>query len=179
MLNWLRWNKRKASTIFKEIPLGLGGRLFVSPMPFGPYDPNNELLALYKKHRVQRAVVLVTEDEITAKCGKDLFRVYEESGIQYWHFPVADLTAPTKGSMRKTVVEVVKSLQTERVVVHCNAGVGRTGVMTSCIVREINAWDGDDAMRLVKEHMHTDMTAEQKRFVELFEGPPEKSENNL
>jgi hypothetical protein len=51
--------------------------------------------------------------------------------------------------------------------------------MTSCIVRQINAWDGDDAMRLIKAHMHTDMTEEQKRFVELFEGSRVETDSNV
>ena len=35
-----------------RIPLDVKGRLFCSPMPFGPYDPGNALLKIYKQRKI-------------------------------------------------------------------------------------------------------------------------------
>ena len=55
-----------------------------------------------------------------------------------------------------------------RVVVHCNAGVGRTGVMTCCIVRDIHDLATGEAIEYVRSHMQTNMTDEQKRLIDRF-----------
>ena len=50
-----------------------------------------------------------------------------------------------------------------------NAGVGRTGVMVCCILRALRGCDGDDAVAYAKRFMQTDLTAEQKRFIDRFD----------
>ena len=52
--------------------------------------------------------------------------------------------------------------------IHCNAGVGRTGVMACCIVRNITGKSTGDAIEYVRQHMQTNMTDEQMRLVDRF-----------
>lgn len=167
--------KHKNSTNFLQIPLDVRGRLYVSPMPYGPYDPFNRLMKTYRRHRVSRVVVLVTDSELKRKAKRDLFKLYDRHGIRVLHAPFADMTAPTYGVVRRLVPKMTAHLNSgQHLAVHCNAGVGRTGVVISCLVKRLHDMDGPSAVAFVTNQMMIQMTEEQKRFVDQWEplGPP-------
>lgn len=150
---------------FVEIPIGQKGRLYVSPMPFGRYDTFNEILDLYKRHRIHKVIVLVTDEEIEKKARKNPLTQYRRLGIETIRFPFKDFLSPVYARFAEVMPEILESLESERVCIHCNAGVGRTGLVTSCIIALLENMDGREAMTYVKSHMMTDLTEGQQRFV--------------
>ena len=152
-----------------RIPLDVKGRLYVSPMPFGPYDPGNALLKIYRQHKINFAVMLVTDVELARKAKRDVVEAYKKSGIDPIRFPIADYTSPELHAFSKVVDKVAGYLRAgAHVVVHCNAGVGRTGVMACCIVRDILNNSAEEAVSYVKQFMQTNMTDEQLRLTARF-----------
>lgn len=161
------FSKREETCV--RIPLETKGRIYCSPMPFGPYDPRNGLLKIYKKNKIKFAVMLVTDAELAKKAKRDVLKIYKENGIEPIRFPIADYTSPELHEFSKVVDQVAGHLRAgANVAVHCNAGVGRTGVMTSCIVRDIKECSTGEAIEYVRSHMQTNMTDEQMRLVDRF-----------
>lgn len=154
---------------FVRIPLEVKGALFVSPMPFGPYDRGNRLLKSYKKKGIEFAVVLVTEDEMERKGKRDLLAFYNKNGISPIHFPITDYTSPDLDDVSTLIDELDGHLADgARIAVHCNAGVGRTAVIAACIVQDIMKLSAQEAIDHIKAHMMVNMTGEQVRLVRRF-----------
>ena len=160
-----------------QIPLEVKGELYVSPMPFGPYDQQNTLLKVYKRNRIEFVVVLVTDDELKHKAKQDLLSIYRKNNMEAIRLPVADYTSPDLHHVTKVVDLVSGYLRAgAHVAVHCNAGVGRTGVVTCCIVRDIMQIPAQEAIDYVKQYMQTNMTDEQMRLVGRFHTMTEEVE---
>lgn len=163
----------RTSQNFVRIPLKAQGRLYASPMPYGPYDPFNRLIKEYRGKHIDIVVPLVTDEEVKKKAARDIYKVYAKEGLDVLKFTIPDLTSPSLEEVSTSIGRIVQQLlDGKRIVVHCNAGLGRTGVVLACVVARVEGRSGDEAIAFIKQFLHLNMTDEQIRFVGKWTATP-------
>jgi hypothetical protein len=72
-----------------ELPFGLPGRVFRSPMPFGPYDLHGEVYDRFREAQITVVVLLAAEDECLHKAGRNLREFYHAEGFHLLYLPIS------------------------------------------------------------------------------------------
>jgi hypothetical protein len=78
-----------------ELPFGLPGKLYRSPMPFDSYDSEGIIFQAYKSHNVSVVVVLAEDDECLQKAKRDLCAFYKQEALDVIHSPIRDFSVPS------------------------------------------------------------------------------------
>ncbi len=160
--------KHPEPTLFSELPFGAPGRVFRSPTPGSHmFDPQDKVLDIYLKNKVDTVVVLNSEEEHLRYSGKDLLKRYAQAGLRVIYAPVADFSAPNSGHWDHALQAAVSAVQNgENLAVHCHAGVGRTGMFTAMMAHELLGTNADESIAWVRRYIpYAIDTDYQKRFV--------------
>jgi protein-tyrosine phosphatase len=153
-----------------ELPLGLPGRVYRSPMPFHSRDREGLIFADYQEAGVAVVVVLAERQECLESTGRDLLAFYTAQGLRVIHLPIPDYSVPEAAALRETVEAALVEAQAGRnVAIHCYAGIGRTGLFSACLARRVLGLDGPAAIAWVRQHIPGAVeTEKQQRYVEEF-----------
>ena len=104
----------------------------------------------------------------------------EEFGFEYKHIPVVDFASPTQDQIDAFVSFVNNLIEArKKIVVHCDAGIGRTGTMLACFLvsKGYSAKDAISEVRLKRPGSVE--TFEQEETVLKYEERLLKKRNNL
>ena len=137
-----------------ELPLNLPGRIFRSPMPFGDFDPQGEVLHKYKEEKVSVIVLLAEDEECLRKARCDLRTLYIQEGFQVIHLPIRDFSVPSKEDLERVVKITVEHARSgQNIAIHCNAGIGRTGLFAAFMAKQVFGSSGEEAIDWVRQYI--------------------------
>lgn len=136
-------------------------------MPYGSYDPGGEILPAYIAAQISSVVMLVGEAEIFRIIGRDLKSLYHSQGWRVLDLPVRDYEVPEMNLLRRTVSQALEAAGNgEHLVVHCSAGLGRTGMFVACMAKQHYGMRGEQAIAWVRAALpHAVETEGQRQMV--------------
>ena len=138
---------------FTEFPLGLPGRVFGSPMPFGIYDQDGELFPELKRQEISVVIALAEDDEYLEQTQRDLPAFYMTHGFQVIHLPIPNYGVPSHEPLDVAITKTIEYASTSQsALIHCSAGIGRTAVFAVFLAMKVIGLSGRDAIRWVGQH---------------------------
>ena len=133
-----------------ELPFGFPGRIFRSPMPFGPYDLHGEVYDQFCEAQIRVIVLLASDEECLHKTGCNLRALYLKAGLQVLYLPIPDFSVPAKDDLEQAVMRTIAYAQVgHHVVIHCSAGIGRTGLFMAYLAKRCLGLSGAEALQWV------------------------------
>ncbi len=140
------------SKLLTEIPFDLPGKIYRSPMPFGPYDRQGRVWQLYQKQDINQIVILVENQEYLVHARRDLQKYYRAAGLDVIQYPIPDFQVPSNDDGFATAVEDVlaKAQAGSNTAVHCLAGIGRTGIFLACMAKRHFGLDAQGSIEWVR-----------------------------
>lgn len=154
--------------LLTEFPLATPGKLFRSPTPGSHmFDPDDQVFDLYLQHQIQTVVALNDEEEHLRHTGNNLFNRYREAGFRIISAPIPDFSTPDPGFWDEAISKTIQAVKSgENTVIHCHAGIGRTGMFTALLASEVLDLDAEQSIAWVRKTVpYAIDTHNQKTFV--------------
>lgn len=119
-----------------DLPDGISGKLYLHSMP-GRYEPFDQAVAAIRLRGISQVICLVSSDEIDAK-SPDYARLLRSNHLPWRQemFPIVDFGVPRDRMAFFSLAErTASSLRGgANILVHCGAGVGRTGLLAASVL---------------------------------------------
>jgi protein-tyrosine phosphatase len=149
---------------------GLPGSIGMTAAPGVNRDLDRDLDALRDKHRASMLITLVGDHEIEFLRLADLRERAAARGIEALRFPIVDQSVPSSMDdfidlVRRILAEVE---QGRVIIVHCWAGLGRTGLLAACCLVARGLAPGKAIAAVRRCRARTIESTEQEEFVFWF-----------
>jgi protein-tyrosine phosphatase len=135
-----------------EMPFSYPGKIFRSPMPFSNFD-HSDVWSSFLDKGIDLVVVLTEKQEYLVYAQKDLPEFYRSQGMDVLHLPVPDFGIPDDlPTWEKGLKQAAGAARKgNNIVIHCLAGIGRTGTFLACLAKEDLGLEGRDAIQWVRK----------------------------
>jgi protein-tyrosine phosphatase len=152
-----------------ELPASVPGSLWLSAMP-GRFASWRDFEREARDAGLKMVVCLTPLDEV-----RELSPTYHAAIVrggapyEWLHLPMPNFGVPEDGeAFRRSIERVAQALRAgERVMMHCAAGLGRTGSAAACVLKSLGL-QTDEALQRVKAAGSNPQNAQQSGFVDWF-----------
>ncbi|MEJ6023994.1 protein-tyrosine phosphatase family protein [Ramlibacter sp. PS4R-6] len=152
-----------------ELPATVRGSLWLSAMP-GRYGSMREFEDKAKAGGLKVVVCLTPRDEID-ELSPDYGAAVRRGGASYeWvHLPVPNFGVPPDAkAFRAAIDRIARRIEAgESVLMHCAAGMGRTGSAAACVLKALGL-PAEEALERVRAAGSNPQNAAQSGFVDWF-----------
>lgn len=155
-------------SLFKVTTIGTS-ELYIMPKPNSDYLADD--LSYLKQHNIEVLVCLLEFSEIHELKLDEESIIAKQLGMEYLHFAIKDRSTPTLLKLKNFIINLNQYIkQSKNIVVHCRAGIGRSGLIACCLLIA-NGYSADDAMTIVSSARGIPIpdTAEQIDLIYDFE----------
>ena len=133
---------------------------------------HSEVYDRFCEEQITVIVLLARDEECLHKTGGHLRALYLKAGFQVLYLPIPDFGVPTQADLEQAVQHTIAYAQAgHHVVIHCSAGIGRTGLFTAYLAKRWLGLSGAEALQWVRRSIPRAVEApEQQRLVLYDDG---------
>jgi len=147
----------------------IAGRLWLSSMP-GRFESWREFIAEAQRRELSLVVCLNPRDEIT-ELSPPYYRAIAQGKLPFrWlNLPMQNFGLPADGEgFRGGIEQAAAALQRgDAVLMHCAAGLGRTGTAAACVLKQLGL-PADQALQRIRDAGSNPQSAEQSGLIDWF-----------
>lgn len=151
-----------------QLPDGVAGELFLHSMP-GRFEEMSAAAAEIERNSIARVICLAPPEELRERSPS--YAAAIDAGVPWDHVshPVPDFGVPEDGAAFMALARsVAQALHGgEHILVHCAAGIGRTGTFAAAVLCQLGV-SLHDARRLVRLAGANAETDAQQHFLEEY-----------
>jgi protein-tyrosine phosphatase len=152
-----------------RLPAELPGQLWLGPMP-GRFDPWPQFEAQAQRSRLALVVCLTPKPEL-AELSPDYHAAVVAGRVDFrWlHLPMRNFGLPEDpAGFRREVGGIADAVRRgDAVLLHCAAGIGRTGTAAACVLKALGL-DTEESLQRVRDAGSNPQNAQQSGLVDWF-----------
>lgn len=138
-----------------QIPFDFKGKVYRTPLPYGDYDLARTTFDELVLAEVNIYYSLIEPIEWISKTFIDSREKIAMTGIERVEFPIQDFYAPKDPVAFQSAVAEARqqALDGKNIAVHCNAGIGRTGLFLTELAIQNYGWPVNEAIQWLRKTM--------------------------